>query len=507
MTDQIEAPAAAAHGTKRKLEEGEIDQQEQKESKASKQLVATTASSSALVAQKQAPEDRLWLDSDSPLSITEQMIHTYLAMLPFARKGTAKVRDPNLAMALFCAVKNLKINLLELPMDEFNTKFQIYRKEDKYINFSRKNGQNDLRGKWMPGFTMVTHAFLPAYGFRYGCTEATGVNGNQGKSMQVKGKTVFIKRYEERYELNVGCKPIHPLMVDKDENNPFTVQFISAIKQFKQAAFVKMWGQKAMLKEMKAFVQEECEKKRCTITKNLQRPVNPDRPVEGTYTVPEGVQAMEYLEQVGKYLPKVAVNEADESDMTLQCGASVYRHPRKGNDKDGTPAEDYSHVVHPSTMFANNMHQVTDEGKNVVNLWRGCDALRWRRPDEFEAGKTYDSPFIPIPPANVAFTNKSILFALSDLGFYECSAGKDQCSFKHGFKEQVVWLNDVEGMAKLNPEDLEPCNPLWGNPYAGYYKGPLGWEGKPPADWQQQQDAANKVMADAGLSAEDLDDA
>jgi len=349
----------------------------------------------------------------------------------------------------------------------------------QYINFARKAPQQrDFAGDTIMGYNFVSAAFAPMYMFKYGSTKETGIEGNRGKVMESKGKKIPIKPGEESYECTMGCEPIHPDMVDENSNNPIALAFMDSLDSVKRFVWAKVWNNKANMLAMRKYLQEMVDAKTLA---NMP-------------TTPE--EALELLTRYKKYREKLVVSESDPSAKSLASNARCYRHPRKESKYTGEPAEDISDYVGPTDMFVNNFRiKKEEDGKQweEFNLWHEIPVWRWRRPNEVKEGVRYASPWIRIPTENVRLTRDDIIFNVFSLGFYEDSA-KDECSFKHGLTG-YVWLNTKKELAKLSLYDLEPCNPLVATPMAGYYKGPLGWEGGEPPEVVAEMEAYRAMEA------------
>jgi hypothetical protein len=387
----------------------------------------------------------------------------YLLNLPLLKKGLARVKNPDLAMALACNYYNTGMSMMDLTNKD--TQFLIKQKADgqaTYINFERKNGQRDFNGKGgTMGYNVVTPAFSPMYLFKYGPTKETGVEGNNGRIMKTKNGDVEIKPDEAHYDCTMGSNPIHPAMKDENGNNPMALMFLEQVQAVQVWAFGKMWCNMATtLVGARAILEDLVKRKK----------------LDSMPTT--GEEAIRVLKEERIYLEKIVSSETDSTSKSLSTSASCFRTPRK--ESPYGPAEDLEQLqreLPKLPMFQDNF-MVTKKGQIKYNACHELPVWRYRRPDEVEEGKKYRSHLIPIPRANVRLTKDDVLYEVWSFHFYEFSAKKETAYSNHlvGF----VWLNTKEELERLQLEELEPCDPCKANPFAGYYKGPLGWEGKPP---------------------------
>lgn len=445
-------------------------------------LVNRVTSVVAVPVAQEMPVDNLFLDYDNPKSIDVQFGELYLAFANLMKRGVrVKVRNPDLAMALASTKLNMKLSLVELTQKQ--GQFLVSGPNQGYMNFRRKEGQRDFSGDKLRGYNFVSAAFVPKYFNQYGNTVATGVEGTRGKVVtDKKGKKHVTKAGEEKYEWVIGCAPIHPNMIDKNSNNPMSLWFMQGLDLVKEFAWETIWANPSAMLDMRKFLANQ---------------MGAEAAAKLT-----AAEARAVLLKAEKYLDKVKVDKEDPTAFEIATAESCYRQPRK-DWKTKVYTESINPADHefPSDgdMFRKNFAIVKEDGETKYNIWNPRPVWRWRRPNEMKEGVKYASPWIPIPPENVHITNKDIVFELTDLNFYEYSA-RGETSFQHGFGG-LVWLNTVDEMAKILLEDVEPCDPLAANPFAGYYRGPQGWEGEPPADWKAQEEARVKMQA-----AQDEDD-
>lgn len=452
MSDAVVAAGEEQQAPKRaKLTE--VAHEEQKASDTASlgetRLVVVDAKSSALATIAGPPVDNLFCSPGDKRKTLEQFREAYYAFLPLAKRGLAKVRNPDLAMALACTALKLNVGVLDLDVDNFDVFFQVSRAQNKYINFYSKTGQKDFSGKKLMGYTFVTSAFVPAYAFKYGATESTGVNGNQGKTMECDTGTVETKPGEESYECTVGVAPIHSEMKDAKANNPMALDFMTAMVRIMDLAWAAIW------KNPQNFVQRRAQ-------------------LANLGLVPKDAEeGLLMLRKINAYKDKLKQSESDSSAYTLAMKASCYRHPAK---QYGVEVEDHAAYAPPSLMFADQYRtEKTDpktKQKSVdIKLVNELPVWRWRRPDEVEEGKKYASPWILIPRDNVRLTRDDAIHTLFSLAFYDNSA-RNECGFKY-VPVGYVWLNTKDALDKLDLAEIEPCNPLVANAYAGVYRGPL----------------------------------
>lgn len=423
------------------------------------------AASTALVPSS---TDRLFLDplpdptADIPFPVVAEVTRLYRGMLPAARQGFARVRHPDLAMALASTALNRKLTLQELG-DNIDVFFGIQRKGGKYINFNRKHGQLDFDGKKLLGYHFVSTAFRPMFRFEYGSTEATGVNGDQGKS---KGPAYTVENGKEKYECTMGVEPFHPLLQDANENNPLSVGFLRGLQLVRDYAWDRMWGDsRDYLLDMRLNLQNMVD------SGTLQSyPTSASEALAALSVIPAGQKDPTYNEHIKP-------DPNDVSAFSMRMDASVYRKPYAEQKWAGVAAEDVTvwgtgpgKRPFPSEMFDDNFKNGIDKQtkEKAYRLWNELPVWRWRHPSEIKAGQKYESPWVRLPAKEVALTSRDVLHALFRIKFYEMSA-KNQCGFKYelaGF----VWLNSADDLAALDYASLEPCNPLVANPCAGVWR-------------------------------------
>jgi hypothetical protein len=406
-------------------------------------VAVAAASSSALVPAGVMLEDTLFLDPDDDVKASFNRI--YQSQARFVKLGRARVRNPDLFMALMSRALNMGIHLMDL--DNPAVQFNVYRKDNKFINFARKGNQKDFSGKRLMGYNFVSAASTGMFFFKYGSTKETGVEGNRGKVIESKGKKIPTKPGEESYECTLGCEPIHPDMRDSNANNPIALMFYDGMEQLEKFVFGKIWSDKRNLVGMRNKLQELVDKKSLD-----KMPVTAE-------------EAMAALRTHNLMLTKVHVSDSDPSAKHLTTSASCYRSPHKANDF-GQKEEDVGKYEPPTEYFRKQMAVEKEENgvtKTVFRLWNELPAWRIRHPSEGVVG----DPMPRIPTASVAFTKEDVLFEHISMGFYEESA-KDQCSFKYTL-EGFVYLNKKAEMEKMVLAELEPCDPMMGNPMAGPY--------------------------------------
>jgi hypothetical protein len=372
-----------------------------------------------------------------------------------------RVRHPDLWMSLMSVHMKLKLTFMEL--DDAPSQFKVTKTKatkfqpKEFINF-RRDGQHDFDKKPQWAFTSVTPASRPMYNFKYGATVETGVNGSEGME--------FSKDGEETYQCVMGCGPIHPDMADSNGMNAMMIAYLNALASLKELAFDKMWQDEArFLTKIRAAL------------KNV---------LDGKKMPKSSIEVAAKLVKQGLYLPKCLPDANDATKRVISMDTSCYHKVRGASDKK--PAESTAGYTPPSPLFARHRYSAKNGDERICNelpVWRV------KGPWEYDASNSKWSPFEKIPSKNVALSKDDVIFCLYRLAFYEYSA-KEQAGFQHKLVG-YVWLNTVDAMKQI-PINVEPCNPLHGCVYAGYYKGPHSYEGVPPPGWSNETNDAYDEM-------------
>jgi hypothetical protein len=371
-------------------------------------------------------------------------------------RGDVLVKLPDAAVLLWSKASLRNIHVLELGEKK---KILVVRTEKKmpvngkrvgtgewFVNLKTKYDQSfeDLK---LLGYSQMSSFSRVAY-IRHGSSVETGVEGNRGKL--IKGKA--IQMGSESYQFDCTNKSYNRNINDEDDNNPIATQ-----------AF-KMWDEMAMRVLTTLVAGPTC----ITAIKLAAVKINgaPFASVD---------ESAAFIRNSSLFCGKVKKQPEDETAVHMSVSVSCYRGLRNAYIGNETIFEDLSTYVAPSEMFVRNTHT----SKNTLQVHNEIPLFRCRRFDEVEPGKHYSSPFIRVPFKNAVLTSDDVIAVVYSVNVYEDLMGACGLTNK---QLAYVWLNTVTALKAMNQGEIDACDPRYAVPMAGYYRGPLGYEGAAPSE-------------------------
>ncbi len=401
-------------------------------------------------------------------------------------KDLVKVKNPDQALLLWSMASRKFIHFLELEPEKIKVEYQEQKRKEGdtkvgtgqwYINLSYQRPQISVhaRGGW--GLRALSCFGVPLF-LRHGPTADTGIEGNRGRV--INGSVV--KGGAEQYQHLMTCKAYNPFIIDDATGaNPMMQEMLRKWDAVAERIMTKALEKPATFTQARVEMAKTCK---------AQKKAMPSEPAE--------LFAMMKAERffAGK-VDRSDDNDPQEDALTL--GVSCYRtltldekhHP------DQLACPQYAVPNDGVNMFMANTHN--EKGARVVH--NDIPLFRCRRADEVVEGVKYDSPLIAVPSANAVLDfQKDVIAEEFHFGVYEWKLNKGGITNK---PTAYIWLNTREKLNSMSVANIEPCNPRYAIPMAGYYKGPLGWEGTPPPEVlaEQAAQAAMQAANDAATKA------
>ena len=321
---------------------------------------------------------------------------------------------------------------------------------------------------------------------RHGPTVETGLEGDRGKVIKGIAKTPGT----EQYQCVLTNKPYNSGLSDDNYNNPLVSYEHQVWDQISDVILLKLLAMPGALTEVKIAASKMAK------AQNKKPPPA------------ENVKAwLSMIKSFGLFKGKVEADEDDKTATKLTTSVSCYRAPKKfweyGKE---IGSEDLSHYKPPSDMFVKNPCNTTNGNPQIHN---DIPVYRCRRADEVIQGKKYSSPFIRIPSEEAVLDSSKDVFAvLYSRAIYEWKLDKMGMTNK---PQAYIWLSTKKQIKKLNIEDVEPCDPRYAIPMAGWYMGASGaWIGGAPPEGHDvddvEEDDGEDVLKKAGLGDLDASD-
>lgn len=400
----------------------------------------------AVVATTSAPQKKINVDS---LHAATQFIQSVRDDPTVAHSTSCLVSNPDLALFLWCSLNRCNMHFLELlePEKKLKVTRTFARKFDKatkkwvdipdqpFLNMGMKTQQRSpVKGVPVFGFCMLSPFAKVAF-LKHGPTTETGLGGTYKK---------VIKQQEtlpgnEQYQVSITNNSIS-ILEDENGNNPVVSKFFEAWQNTVDQALIKACEDPTSFPAIRGEIATKVKKGKLD-----KAPAT-------------AAEMAEWMKDNGFFKIRFEEDDGDDTKMMLGLGVSCYRSFGKYEDMSK-----YKHPPHP--MFKLN------EFKKKGGLQRHFDlpVFRYRRPDEVEAGKHYDSPFILIPSANAVLTSRDVIAIGFRLGLYEWQFDTAGETNKQMF---YIWLNKADALKKMDMANLTPCDFRYACPMAGTYVGP-----------------------------------
>jgi len=402
-------------------------------------------------------------DGKEEVPMIDKFLHAYTQLSGVVGRGLARVKNPDLALALVMYAMKNKMHYLNMSAKDVlvtRTFEKVFDNKTKkfvdgtaaYINFKTKFPQSLPTVGEFRGLTICSPFCHAAY-LNWGPTEELGVNGTVGRV--IKGNAVPAALAQ--YQLSLSNKAWTTLVQDDDFNNPVMSHFFEWSKKLNAGLLTKVIERDGSIPEVR---------------KKLKGSAGLDPQAFADAAIAANL-----------FKTRFDVDEDDPTVALIGMGVSVYRPIKKefANGKE-VGQEDLSDYTHPSPMFKAN--EVNKNGKPQVH--NQLPLFRFRRVDELEAGVKYDHPYIRVPDANAALTSADVVAVVYSVGFYEWQL--DKCGITNK-PVALLWLNKEAELKKMSLSDIQECDPRHAMPMAGHYKGPL--------DYAAEQSAAAKSTTDA----------
>lgn len=373
-------------------------------------------------------------------------------MHPQNKASGIELSNPDLALFVYCQLSRSSAHILQFDekrpikiarVQSFHPLKEGEKKQvgtgQYYINFSSKYSQPFPFTEQVYGLKQVT-PFCACLFTKYGPTVETGLDGSRGKTI----KNIRIPRGEEKYEITLTNENYHPSMMDSDWNHPVATEFFNMHTKQSMRILRSLLANPLTLTDLRKDVAE----------KQIAYNTNDE-----LFTIVNN--------QFFKGKLSLTENIEDKTSKWLSISVSCYRPLHKEHD---------ANYVYPTAtdMFVTKKTSNTSDkpiGQNKIKV------VRCRRANECVAGETYDSPFILIPEENAVITSEDVISVVYTKNFYEWKF--DKCGVTNK-QVLIIWLNTKRAIKAMRASDIERCNPRYAIPMAGYYKGPLGYEGAPP---------------------------
>lgn len=498
----------------RELQESMTDEEKQElaQPPVSKALVpaaAAAASSSTAVVPKNDKFTKLnpyidtMLENEGGLSALEAFKLAYETCKPLVKSGAVRVKNPDLAIALWCYAANMRVSFMDLNdiMEHKPQLIQVKRTYEKKREVSKneKTGKDvvkyvddkskphinlRLKGEqyFMPdhvhniyGLTFLTPFCSTAF-FRHGPTYETGVDGTNGKV--IRGKVTPPENAQ--YQITLQNQPITPLVVDDNFNNPIADYFFGIWQRLGDTVVAKSMEDGENMAEIRAMAARQLK--------------------SGTISaIPAtGEEWVAWMKKFEKFKSLYRTDDSDDSAKGLQCSASVFRKPFETKEegkvvwsefeKDvGLTEEEKEAKHHPTELFKD---QKFNKKTKQLQIHNDIPTFRGRRHDELEEGKSYPAPLIYVGKSHAVITRRHRVAVLSSMGVYEWQFDTPGLTNK---PLAYIVLGRDDQLKRLTIDDIVAVDPRYAVPMAQ----PFGEDDT--AEQQQQQQGS--VDAEGNWSA------
>lgn len=406
------------------------------------------------------------IENDGEVDAVTKIKAAYEICKPLVRQGACRVKNPDLALALWCYAANMRISYLDVE-ETMNKKphlIQVARTYEKirdakgkFVDDTSKPHVNPrLKGEqfFMPdhvhnlyGLSMLS-PFCSTRFFKHGPTVESGVEGTNGKVIEGTATPPL----QAQYQVTLTNKPVMPHIVDEDFNNPIAGHFLDVHKRLTRTVMAKALENSENMVEVRKIAAKQFKDK--TI------PALPST----------GEEWVDWMMKNGKFKSLERTDEEDDTLRGLQCSVPVFRRPiqRKENgrvvwseldeDKDLTDEEKEA-KRYPSELF--KTHRENKHG--MPHIHNDIPTFRGRRADELEEGKTYPCPLIFVGMSQNYITPKHKIAVVYKVDMYEWKLDKAGVTCK---QMAYIVLGTDEQLKRIDLETVVAVDPRFAIPMA-----------------------------------------
>jgi hypothetical protein len=395
-----------------------------------------------------------------------------------AKRKTVLVRNPDLAMILWCRSGKKNISWLDFnTREEANKKILfVWQQEDKA---KRKKEHTNVKAKRIPqsfaptirhplmSLSMITPAGRTSF-LKHGYTKENGVNGNLGADM---GKGVIVTEAKMRYTFELNNESYSPLIADAENMNPVMTAFLEGSKHFEKAVLAA------------AFNTTGAKKAKCM--QEIEEVWAAKAEKDDRFVVPKTIDA-KVEAAMALFETKIGPSTQNKEDpgVAISFGTSAFRSlwsDWQTKEQENPEAEGY---VAPSDAF---LLVPVNELTQKRQIHNDIPVFACRRAQDVQEGVKYDAPYFLIPKENAELDfHRDVVFVLHSKGFYPWKLNKAGCTNK---QIAYIWLNTKAALMNMTSEEIVACDPLKAIPMAGVYEGPLD---------RQRKEAAKATMSADG---------
>ncbi len=419
---------------------------------------ASTGSSTAVVSvggfTRMNPYVDTILENEGGMSPLEAFKQAYAACTPaMIRAGVVKVKNPDLALALWCKASNLRVSFMELAdiMEKHPNHIQVVRtyekvkdakgkmvddKDKPHVNIRLKGDQffmpDHVRN--MYGLTWLSPFCSTAF-FKHGPTLETGVEGTNGKMINGNPTEPKSAQYQN--------KPYTHLVVDDDFNNPIADHFFAVWNRLADTVMTKAMACNENMLQVRKVAEKQLKNKTIAALPST------------------GEEWVEWMKKNNYFKTLFRMDDSDDSAKGLGVSTSCYRTPFEQKESGKVIwREELKDYKPPTPMFKDQEFNAKTKKAQIHN---DIPTFRCRRADEIQEGKSYTGPLIYVGMSHAVITGKHKVAVLAGIGLYEWLLDTPGVTNK---QLAYVVLGREDQLKRLQVDDIVPVDPRFGCPMA-----------------------------------------